>query len=258
MLNNLRDAELQIEALKRQQTELIKELRSLKLNESKNGSMGTNNTTKVNEVDSQLNADKNTVIHRLLHLFDKIKALAIESTNISVTNLNATNLDLVNPLPISDGGTGASNVTDARTNLDVYSKAQTDTKLSEKDTQIVYASSALSLTTVFADVPGTSITVLKTGVYSISAFFDLEGIGLADAGAIFLGSLNINGSPQTSVALKTIMPDAAFTDRITIGQNWYFILSAGAILKLQGRKTGGTGTSIVNSTHTSLYVQWQR
>lgn len=101
MISTLRDAELQIEALKRQQNELIKELRSLKLTE-KSKSNGNVVQTPV-EIDSQLNADQNTINHKLYHIFDRIKTRVLEIVNltldtltaitINTTNLNSTNMD---------------------------------------------------------------------------------------------------------------------------------------------------------------------
>lgn len=104
MIKTLRDAELQIEALKRQQNELIKELKSLKLTEPRTITKEVIN--QVTEVDSVLTADKSTVIHYLMHSFDKIKAKVLELKNLivetltansaTITTLNSTNIDTTN------------------------------------------------------------------------------------------------------------------------------------------------------------------
>lgn len=104
MIKTLRDAELQIEALKRQQNELIKELRSLKLTEPR--TIIKEITNQVTEVDSVLTADKSTVVHYLMHSFDKVKAKVLElknlivetltATNATITTLNSTNIDTIN------------------------------------------------------------------------------------------------------------------------------------------------------------------
>lgn len=104
MIKTLRDAELQIEALKRQQNELIKELKSLKLTEPRTITKEVIN--QVTEVDSVLTADKSTVIHYLMHSFDKIKAKVLELVNLVVdtltantaiiTTLNSTSIDTTN------------------------------------------------------------------------------------------------------------------------------------------------------------------
>lgn len=88
-VKSLRDAEFQIEALKRQQNELIKELKSLNL--IKKSASDVQIITR-NEVDSVLSADQNTVVHKLYHIFDRIKVRILEIIDLTLTNLTATTI----------------------------------------------------------------------------------------------------------------------------------------------------------------------
>jgi len=355
MISTLRDAELQIDALKRQQNELIREIRSLNLN-SKNGNESVKTVTQFVEVDSQITADQNTVVHRLLHIFDRIKAKGLEITNLTADNIDTTNLDADDidtknveiigvdpqlhigslataqgfyvavrsndlflstgvyfngtawiathtyslvilmsnggwtfyyntgnvvgssvtlsskfyfgssgnfypnqPIAIPEGGTGGITASDARTNLDVYSKAEINVLLSEKDTQIALSNLALTLTTSAQDVPNTNITLAKAGVYSIRASFDIFSTGTGESNVTLICRLVINGVPQSSVAIKQGNPTATSNESITTSQQWiYTALTPGIPIKLQAFKNGGTGISQLNPTNTNLYVQWQR
>jgi len=240
MISNLRDAELQIEAIKRQQNELIRKFNSISANGKE--SQKTEIIRVENEIDSVLTVDKNTVIHKLLHLFDRIKAKVADIDTLNLTE----------PLPISSGGTGADNATDARTNLDVYSKAEVD----QKDIQIGVTGVLTVLTTTPQDIPGTELTLTKTGLYLLIAFMDMGSNGIGDNSAALLGALNINGIDQTKNIVKTANTSSGFLERATVGQSWLFILTAGAVVKLRASKTGGTGSSGVYG-HTTLIAQWQ-
>ena len=243
MIQNLRDAELQIETIKRAQNDLIRELKSLKLN--KNNSNGSEvKVQTVGEVDSILNADKNTVIHKLFHIFDKIKAKT---------------LDLVDPLPISDGGTGSDNASGARTNLNIYSKPEIDTLLSEKDTQFQAANLTVTLTTSVQDIPNTNITLAKAGLYSLRASFDLFSTGVGESNVSIICLIWVDGVNLSGYASKQVNPTASSNESTTISQQWlYAAATPGIQIKLQAFKSGGTGVSQVNHTNTNLYAQWQR
>lgn len=167
------------------------------------------------------------------------------------------NVILLVPLAISSGGTGANNDVDARTNLDVYSKAEVDALIPlpvTGDTRIAYATSGIALTTVDQDIPGTTLITTKTGYYAISGVFDFAGQGAGDIGSYLLGSLVINGASHAQKALKVV--STASTDRATIAQNWVGYLNAGTTLKLQAMKHAGSGTSQLYG-YTSLMIQWQ-
>ena len=99
MIQTLRDAEIQIEALKRQQLELIRELRALQNGNSitppkvapvKSETIVIQN----NEIDNVLTADKNTVLHKLLHIFNELQAQVINVETLNVADLFAEILNL--------------------------------------------------------------------------------------------------------------------------------------------------------------------
>lgn len=151
--------------------------------------------------------------------------------------------NLIAPLAINQGGTGATTAAGARTNLGITG-----------DVGIAYANTNVVLTVTNQDIPGATLVTTKTGTYSISGVFDVFGTGVGDFNAIFLGALSVNGTNQPNIATKSLGPTATYNDRATIAQNWVLPLSAGTTLKLQCQKSGGTGGSIT-STHCSLMVQ---
>jgi len=117
----------------------------------------------------------------------------------------------------------------------------------------VPATSALTVGTSSADVPGCSITVTVTGANAyalVTMVFDVQAI-VTTSNNVFLGQLNVDG-----VGAPTY-PEAHADDRtsrITPAQSTKVPLAAGThTLKLQAAKTPG-GTFTVMTSHTNLTV----
>lgn len=74
----------------------------------------------------------------------------------------AYDLDLTNPLPLSEGGTGGNTNTNARTNLDVYSKSEVTTLISNA------ISTALASYYDSSTVDGLLAGKANSGIYALS------------------------------------------------------------------------------------------
>lgn len=119
--------------------------------------------------------------------------------------------------------------------------------------QIARASGALTLTTAFADVPSVSVTLTRAGKYLCIGVCDMTAWLDGDTSQSLLGALVINGVVQTGAIAwqPSMLAPSLNIYRGTVAQQWTYTGSAGDVLKLQGRKTGGTGSSVVGG-ETSL------
>lgn len=109
------------------------------------------------------------------------------------------------------------------------------------------ATSALTLTGSAQDVPGVSLS-LVAGTYVFQGVFDFSNGGTLDIGFIAVGELVIGADTQAAQALLQLLAG----ERSTVTQCWIAILTTTTTCKLQGRKTGGTGSSVANNIHTTL------
>lgn len=105
--------------------------------------------------------------------------------------------------------------------------------------QVAYASGNVTLTTTAADVPGVTLTLARSGLYYIAIAF-APTVSTLDAGAGLLGYLNAGGSLQTPVAE---LIGTANNQSATVFQQWTYQATAGDVVKLQAKKTSGTGSS---------------
>lgn len=117
-------------------------------------------------------------------------------------------------------------------------------------TQIAYATSILTLTTAFQQVPGTVITLPRAGQYLVQGTF-FFALNAADAGNYLLGQLS-GGAPAQAV----LMGSAAGNLQATVSQQWIVSAGAGSSLWLEASKTGGSGGSFVFYTHTGISALW--
>lgn len=129
--------------------------------------------------------------------------------------------------------------------------------------QQAYGSGTYTLTGVFADIPGCSITLARGGRHLLLGCFDFFGANALDVGAQALGRCVADGSVLTgdSVFSPLIMTGAGLNGspvslRATVFQQWLYTAPAtGKVVKLQAAKIGGTGTSGA-TTGTNLTATW--
>lgn len=98
----------------------------------------------------------------LLHLTPSLdNAINIGTTLKRVKKVWAYDLALTNDLPLTEGGTGASTASGARTNIDVYSKAEVDTMIAAL-TAAIAAKADSGTYAITGSAASTSITVPST------------------------------------------------------------------------------------------------
>lgn len=121
-------------------------------------------------------------------------------------------------------------------------------------TQIL-ASSDLALTAALQDVPDVTLTV-QPGTYKIDGSFDfLTGNDDLDNVQTGRGVLIVDGVQQAQEAIATLDRMASGSRlRTNVYKSWVLVCPNECIVKLQARKTGGTGTSTLMGNNTAMTV----
>lgn len=115
--------------------------------------------------------------------------------------------------------------------------------------QIAYATGSLTLTTSAADIPGATLTLTKSGIYLIVGVVDFSEVGAGDVPSVFSAYGNFAGTLQVAAADFAAVTANA---RATVAQQWLYAGTPGNIVKLQAKKSGGTGSSLAATTNTSI------
>jgi len=114
------------------------------------------------------------------------------------------------------------------------------------DVKDARATSDLTLTTSFVDVPGATITLPEPGIWEIKAVFDIS-VTVAGVGNC-IGQL----VGQTTESEQAIFTPAS-TGRSTVSQVWrHVVITPGTVVKLQAKKDVATGTATALATHTTI------
>lgn len=109
---------------------------------------------------------------------------------------------------------------------------------------------ALTLTNSFQDIPGASIS-LPVGNWMVVGAVHLVEIGAGDVTFDLYGQLVTSGGAATitpSASLPFFTPETAGQAHLQTNV-WSVVVTSATTAKLQGRKSGGTGTSA-----TSVYT----
>lgn len=113
------------------------------------------------------------------------------------------------------------------------------------------ASSNLTLTTSFQNVPGATVTLQHPGIWVVNGVFDFNGAAGEGQGQ---GVLDVDGADESTLARV----DLANAIIATVGQMWVHRKTAlgPTVLQLQALKTSGAGVSTVRTqtTITALCV----
>ena len=119
------------------------------------------------------------------------------------------------------------------------------------------ATSSLTLTGALQDIPGATITLSRAGTYLIIGQFEFQVIG-TDTGAQLVGTLSGPGTIVKGDSAFEAVPTAGVDQNISAF--WIYTASGAAdIIKLQGYKVGGTGTSAIAGgagTQTFIFAVW--
>lgn len=112
------------------------------------------------------------------------------------------------------------------------------------------ASGGLTCTTSFADIPGATITLDKTGVYIIVGEFDMFTDLVAN---VVQGRLNVAGAAYGQLASLTISSSAStLTIESVQSKIWVYPNTGSNVAKLQAQKLGSSGTGQINQANTSI------
>jgi hypothetical protein len=115
------------------------------------------------------------------------------------------------------------------------------------------ATLALALTTTPTNVPG-ALMNLSPGIWNVTGVFDLSLIGAGDVGQLLLGALAMSGGAATIATAGTvaILGSNGAVTRANVTQSWLVTVTVLATASLQAYKTGGTGSSVCNASHTTI------
>jgi hypothetical protein len=126
-----------------------------------------------------------------------------------------------------------------------------ETTANDNTAQIAYASATLTLTTTAQTVPGTTLTLAKAGRYLVIGVFYFY-FSSVDQGNTLVGSFQGMGSVAAFVISATNVTAGG-----TVAQQWLYTAAApNAPVSLAAYKSGGTGTSTLLATHTSISAIW--
>lgn len=121
--------------------------------------------------------------------------------------------------------------------------------------QFVTASANMTLTGTAQDIPGASVILEKVGTYllhGVILFVETSG----DDGVTMIGSFDVLPSGP-SIVFHAPRATGNDTGGGTVNQQATITIPvAPAVVKLRAYKTGGTGASYVNATHTTLSALW--
>lgn len=110
------------------------------------------------------------------------------------------------------------------------------------------ATANLTLTTTYQIVPGATVNVTRIGTYFVSGIFFVT-LTSADAGFGIYGSLNNTGAIAVLAYGPGNITNALY---ITIAQNWVVPVFGPTTFNLMASKTGGSGTSFINASQTTI------
>ena len=115
------------------------------------------------------------------------------------------------------------------------------------------ASSNLTLTTSYQNVPGASVTLDRSGTWLIVGIFDVLVIGTGDNYVTIVGACTVGGVQQTGLA--TFAGETG--SRSTVVQSWRVTgVSSGQAAALRATKESGSGSSLIANTNTTITAVW--
>ena len=116
----------------------------------------------------------------------------------------------------------------------------------------VEATSNLTLSTSWQVIPGLAVTNVPPGDFLLIGSFLFLGHN-NDAGQTANGGLRINGVLQTSLAITSLLsPDHGNEVYSPVSQVWRLILSEPSTIELVALKSGGSGSSQIVQTNTTM------
>lgn len=129
--------------------------------------------------------------------------------------------------------------------------AWVETTPQSNSAQVAYSTAALTLTTTAQTIPGATLTLPKAGTYLVFGVFNFSP-SAADAGNGLVGQTSFDSSHYAYLAFTGGTTAVA----ATISQQWIYTATAGAVISLMAWKTGGTGSTTVGATWTSISAVW--
>lgn len=119
--------------------------------------------------------------------------------------------------------------------------------------QRAVATSGLTLTTTYTDIPGVTLTLTKAGKFIITAHVNFGKDIVNDSGQVGFYRLVFDGSAQTGE------PSVDFAGANSEFVSWEWSVTAATtakVVKLQAKKSGGTGTSGIPHPQAMISARW--
>lgn len=120
-------------------------------------------------------------------------------------------------------------------------------------------SAGLTLTSSFQDITGATVTLAAVGKWLVTASVEFVPIGAGDAAQLLSAQLSLAaGSTADNTGLVICQMDAGDTAfGVTAFQQWIVTMASGTgVIKLQGKKAAGTGSSVIVAANTKLSAIW--
>lgn len=121
--------------------------------------------------------------------------------------------------------------------------------------QLAYATSALTLTSSYSDIPGCTLTLPGAGSYLITASFQFIGSGAGDDNEYALGTLMANGVLRTQFVIFAQLVLSGVPQAANVFQQWIYTSAGSEIVKLRALKGGGTGVSTAGATSSIMALR---
>lgn len=129
--------------------------------------------------------------------------------------------------------------------------AWVETTAQSNSAQIAYAPASVTLTGSPQNIPGATLSLPKAGTYLIIGVFYFLFVPTDN------GSTLIGNCPQGGGAVAALLVSAASTEiHATVSQQWLYTAPGPATVNLQAYKAGGSGTSSVQASQTSISAIW--
>lgn len=125
-----------------------------------------------------------------------------------------------------------------------------------KTPQMAACSGDLTLSTTATDITGCSVS-LGVGEWVVTGDFFFKTVG-SDTGVNLFGILTTTGGTATvaNSGSLAVLNTPTTGLNVVVSKTWYVQVTSATTARLQGRKSGGGGTSVAGQTHTTITAHY--